>query len=86
MHTFRIGPTFTVNAKSKTANNRKESDMNNEENAAPEVINSFKSPAEVFVDDWYRKHEEELKTQSQAEKRQFIPPAPPSLLGIEEKK
>jgi len=79
MHTFRIGPTFTVNAKSKTANNQQEVNTVYEEYEAPEAINSFKSEAEELVDDWYRKHEEELKTQSQ--KEESIPPGPPVIMA-----
>jgi len=83
MHTFRIGPRMVINAKPKTANDRKESDML-EATKAPPVIMSIKNKAEEAVAAWYAKHsKKKLTTQSQQEPLQFFK-APPVIMKGEE--
>ena len=53
---------------------------------APKVILSIKNKAEEFVANWYKKHsKKKMKTQTQEEELQFIPPAPPCIMGEDNK-
>ena len=83
MHTLRYGPTLIVN--NKKPDNQQEVNTMHEEYEAPKPILSMRTWAEEFVDAHYKKpHPQKLTIQNQEE--ESIPPAPPCLLGIEEKK